>query len=79
MVYLFDADAQFASTASMIQYLNTNYNSVWPEMIVVGILHADRRKDLTPTHVASDLPFVDSVSGNQPAAVNNLFPLSKKN
>ncbi len=47
----------------MIQYLSTNYNSVWPEIIVVGILHTDRRKDLTPTHVASDLPFVDSVYG----------------
>lgn len=63
VVYLFDADAQFASTAGMIQYLSTNYNSVLPEMIVVGILHPDRRKDLTPTHVASDLPFIDSVSG----------------
>ena len=60
VVYLFDADAQFASTVSMIQYLSTNYNSVCPEMIVVGILHTDRRKDLTPTHAAVDLPFVDS-------------------
>lgn len=63
VVYLFDADAQFASTASMIQYLSTNYNSVLPEMIVIGILHPDRTKDLTPTHVASDLPIIDSVSG----------------
>jgi predicted alpha/beta superfamily hydrolase len=57
VVYLFDADAQFASAASMIQYLSTNYNTRCPEMIVVGILHPDRRKDLIPTHVAADPPF----------------------
>jgi predicted alpha/beta superfamily hydrolase len=57
VVYLFDADAQFAAATSMIQYLSTNYNAVCPEMIVVGILHKDRRKDLTPTHVGADPPF----------------------
>ncbi len=57
VVYLFDADAQFAAAASMIQYLSTNYNTLCPEMIVVGILHPDRRKDLTPTHVTADPPF----------------------
>ncbi|HEX8327401.1 MAG TPA: alpha/beta hydrolase-fold protein [Hymenobacter sp.] len=57
VVYLFDADAQFAAATSMIQYLSTNYNALCPEMIVVGILHPDRRKDLTPTHVAADPPF----------------------
>ena len=57
VVYLFDADAQFASTTSMIQYLSTNYNTLCPEMIVVGILHSDRRKDLTPTRATSDPPF----------------------
>ena len=57
VVYLFDADAQFASTSSMIQYFSTHYNTLCPEMIVVGILHPDRRKDLTPTHVAADPPF----------------------
>ncbi|WP_324676968.1 alpha/beta hydrolase [Hymenobacter sp. GOD-10R] len=56
VVYLFDADAQFAAATSMIQYLSTNYNTLCPEMIVVGILHPDRRKDLTPTYVA-DPPF----------------------
>ncbi|MDF7813752.1 alpha/beta hydrolase-fold protein [Hymenobacter sp. YC55] len=57
VVYLFDADAQFAATTSLIQYLSTNYNTVCPEMIVVGLLHSDRRKDLTPTHVTTDPPF----------------------
>lgn len=53
VVYLFDADAQFAAAASMVQHLSTHHNTLCPEMIVVGILHPDRRKDLTPTHVAA--------------------------
>jgi predicted alpha/beta superfamily hydrolase len=57
VVYLFDADSQFAAATSMMQYLSTNYNALCPEMIVVGLLHPDRRKDLTPTHVATDPPF----------------------
>jgi predicted alpha/beta superfamily hydrolase len=57
VVYLFDADAQFATAVSMTQYLSTNYNTLCPEMIVVGILHPDRRKELTPTHVSADPPF----------------------
>ncbi|OGX91801.1 alpha/beta hydrolase [Hymenobacter coccineus] len=57
VVYLFDADAQFAAATSMIQHLSTHYNTLCPEMIVVGLLHPDRRKDLTPTHVATDPPF----------------------
>lgn len=57
VMYLFDADAQFAAATSMMQYLSTNYNTLCPEMIVVGLLHPDRRKDLTPTHVTADPPF----------------------
>jgi predicted alpha/beta superfamily hydrolase len=57
VVYLFDADAQFAAATSMIQYLSTHYNTLCPEMIVVGLLHPDRRKDLTPTQVATDPRF----------------------
>jgi predicted alpha/beta superfamily hydrolase len=57
VMYLFDADAQFAAATSMMQYLSTNYNTRCPEMIVVGILHPDRRKDLTPTRVTTDPPF----------------------
>jgi predicted alpha/beta superfamily hydrolase len=63
VVYLFDGDAQFAAATSMIQYLSTNYNALCPEMIVVGILHPDRRKDLTPTHVAADPPFLAASAG----------------
>ena len=62
VAYLFDADAQFASTASMIQFLSTHYNSVCPEMIVVGIFQKNRRKELTPTHVTVVPPYWDAVS-----------------
>jgi predicted alpha/beta superfamily hydrolase len=62
VAYVFDADAQFASTASMIQFLSTHYNSVCPEMIVVGILHENRRKELTPTHAEKIPPYWDSIS-----------------
>jgi predicted alpha/beta superfamily hydrolase len=63
VMYLFDADAQFAAATSMMQYLSTNYNTICPEMIVVGILHSDRRKDLTPTHVRADPPFLAAGAG----------------
>jgi hypothetical protein len=36
----------------MMQYLSTNYNTLCPEMIVVGLLHPDRRKDLIPRMLA---------------------------
>jgi predicted alpha/beta superfamily hydrolase len=63
VIYLFDADAQFAAATSMMQYLSTNYNTICPEMIVVGMLHSDRRKDLTPTHVRADPPFLAASAG----------------
>ncbi|GAB2470876.1 hypothetical protein GCM10011375_38460 [Hymenobacter qilianensis] len=62
VAYVFDAEAQFASTVSTIQFLSTHYNSVCPEMIVVGILPENRRKELTPTHADIIPPYWDSVS-----------------
>ena len=47
----------------MIQLLSTvRDNMVCPEMIVVGIPNTDRTRDLTPTHVVVDPPFMDSAS-----------------
>ncbi|MFD1874849.1 alpha/beta hydrolase-fold protein [Hymenobacter bucti] len=62
VAYVFDADAQFASTVSMLQFLSTHYNSVCPEMMVVGILHENRRKELTPTHAEVIPPYWDAAS-----------------
>ncbi|MBS1571911.1 MAG: hypothetical protein KF825_08610 [Ferruginibacter sp.] len=61
VLYLLDGDAHFYSVVGMIQQLSqVNGNTVCPEMIVVGIINTDRTRDLTPTHVVADPPFMDS-------------------
>ena len=61
VLYLLDGDAHFASVAGLVQQLSqVNGNTVFPEMIVVAIPNTDRTRDLTPTHVTSDLPMMDS-------------------
>jgi predicted alpha/beta superfamily hydrolase len=61
VLYLLDGDAHFVSVVGLIQQLSqSNGNSILPEMIVVGITNTDRTRDLTPTHVKSDLPAMDS-------------------
>ncbi|HMJ46611.1 MAG TPA: alpha/beta hydrolase-fold protein [Ferruginibacter sp.] len=51
VVYLLDGDAHFYSVMGMIQQLSeVNGNTVYPQMIVVGIPNTDRMRDLTPTH-----------------------------
>lgn len=63
VVYLLDGDAHFYSVVGMIQQLSqVNGNTICPEMIVVGIPNTDRTRDLTPTHINSDLPMMDSAS-----------------
>ncbi|QEC66811.1 alpha/beta hydrolase [Panacibacter ginsenosidivorans] len=61
VVYLLDGDGHFESVAGMIQQLSEiNGNTICPEMIVVGIPNTDRTRDLTPTHISSDQPMMDS-------------------
>jgi len=63
VVYLLDGDAHFFSVVGMIQQLSSvNGNNICPKMIVVGIPNTDRTRDLTPTHVDADPPFMDSAS-----------------
>jgi len=63
VVYLLDGDSHFYSVVGMIQQLSqVNGNTIAPEMIVVGILNTDRTRDLTPTHVESAPPILDSAS-----------------
>lgn len=63
VVYLLNGEVHFYSVVGMIQQLSqVNGNTVLPEMIVVGIPNTDRTRDLTPTHIESDLPMMDSVS-----------------
>lgn len=61
VLYLLDGDAHFNSVVGMIQQLSqVNGNTIFPEMIVVAIPNTDRTRDLTPTHIESDLPMMDS-------------------
>jgi predicted alpha/beta superfamily hydrolase len=63
VLYLLDGDAHFYSVVGMIQQLSqVNGNTICPEMIVVGIPNTDRTRDLTPTHVNPDPPYVDSAT-----------------
>jgi len=60
VVYLLDGEGHFESVAGMIQQLSqVNGNTIVPEMIIVGIPNTDRTRDLTPTHIVSDLPMMD--------------------
>jgi uncharacterized protein len=63
VVYLLDGDGHFSSVVGMMQQLSTvNGNMICPEMIVVGIPNTDRTRDLTPTHIEVDPPYMDSAS-----------------
>src|ERR1700744_2403523 len=51
VVYLLDAEEQFANFTMMIQEVNEADGSrIFPEMIVIGIPNINRSRDLTPTH-----------------------------
>jgi predicted alpha/beta superfamily hydrolase len=61
VVYLLDGEGHFESVVGMIQQLSqVNGNTIVPEMIIVGIPNTDRTRDLTPTHITSDPPMMDS-------------------
>lgn len=61
VLYLLDGDAHFASVVGLVQQLSqANGNTIYPEMIIVAIPNTDRTRDLTPAHVASDPPMMDT-------------------
>ena len=47
VIYVLDGENHFKSVVAMVEYLSDA--NVIPPMIVVGILHTNRMKDLTPT------------------------------
>lgn len=60
VIYLLDGDAHFPSVAGLVHQLSEiNGNTICPEMIIVAIPNTDRTRDLTPTHVEYDPPYVD--------------------
>lgn len=55
VVYLLDAEEQFANFTTMIQEVNEADGSrIFPEMIVIGIPNTNRSRDLTPTKSVYD-------------------------
>lgn len=47
VIYVLDGENHFRSVVSMVEYLSDA--NIIPPMIVVGLLHSNRMKDLTPT------------------------------
>ncbi|MEM7736303.1 MAG: alpha/beta hydrolase-fold protein [Deinococcota bacterium] len=70
VVYLLDGDVNFHSFTGVTIFMGRgiNYNFQIPEFIVVAIPHADRVRDLTPSHTmvgfnGKDAPFLESSGG----------------
>ena len=79
VVYLLDGDGHFESVVGMIQQLSqVNGNTIVPEMIIVGIPNTDRTRDLTPTHIASDPPMMDSTSSKNTGGGENFTSFMQK-
>lgn len=55
VIYAFDGGLLFNGLVSMTELLSGN--SMCPDMIVVGITHTDRGRELTPTHVVNMAPY----------------------
>ncbi|HEU0064403.1 MAG TPA: alpha/beta hydrolase-fold protein, partial [Flavisolibacter sp.] len=79
VLYLLDGEAHFTSVAGLIQQLSqANGNTVFPEMIIVGILNTNRTRDLTPTHITNDLPMMDSNSSSTSGGGENFVAFIEK-
>ena len=79
VVYLLDGDAHFYSVVGMIQQLSSvNGNMICPKMIVVGIPNTDRTRDLTPTHVDADPPYLDSTFAKTSGGGENFIAFIEK-
>lgn len=79
VVYLLDGEGHFQSVVGMIQQLSqVNGNTIFPEMIVVGIPNTDRTRDLTPTHITSDPPMMDSNSSKNTGGGENFAAFMQK-
>jgi uncharacterized protein len=65
VIYLLDGDLAFSSIVGMTQYLSSSPLGLCPEVIVVGIIHKDRFKDLTPTNVKTDTSDKNTSGGGE--------------
>src|SRR3954452_4779721 len=79
VLYLLDGDAHFTSVVGLIQQLSqANGNTVFPEMIIVGIPNTNRTRDLTPTHITSDAPMMNSNSSIATGGGDNFLAFLEK-
>ena len=79
VLYLLDGDGHFQSVVGMIQQLSqVNGNTIFPEMIVVGIPNTDRTRDLTPTRIVSDPPMMDTNSSRSTGGGENFAAFMAK-
>lgn len=79
VLYLLDGEGHFQSVVGMIQQLSqVNGNTIFPEMIVVGIPNTDRTRDLTPTHINGDPPMMDSNSSRNTGGGENFAAFLEK-
>jgi hypothetical protein len=79
VLYLLDGDAHFPSVMGLVQQLSqVNGNTILPEMIIVGIPNTDRTRDLTPTHVTNDPPFMDSSFSKTSGGGENFLAFMEK-
>lgn len=79
VLYLLDGNTHFTSVVGMTEQLSTmNGNTICPKMIVVGILNTDRARDLTPTHVESDLPMMTNEASKTTGGNENFIAFIQK-
>lgn len=78
VVYLLDGDGHFSSVVGMIEQLSTGGNNLCPKMIVVAIPNTDRMRDLTPTHIDVDPPYIDSASAKTTGGGENFLAFLEK-
>lgn len=79
VVYVLDGDGHFSSVVGVTQQLSTiNGNTMCPKMIVVGIPNTDRTRDLTPTHIDADPPFMDSTFSKTSGGGENFIAFMEK-
>ncbi len=79
VVYVLDGDGHFSSVVGVTQQLSTiNGNTMCPKMIIVGIPNTDRTRDLTPTHIDADPPFMDSTFSKTSGGGENFIAFMEK-
>ncbi|MCE7060654.1 alpha/beta hydrolase [Dyadobacter sp. CY343] len=79
VAYVLDGEAHFNSVVGMIQQLSSvNGNTAVPEMIIVGIRNTQRRRDMTPTRIVDDLPFMDSAYSRNTGGGNAFLSFIEK-